>query len=149
FLAKAAIWPLNFWLVPAYAAASTPVAALFAVLTKVGVYAVLRLWTLCFPATAGDSALFGGDVLVWGGVVTLAFGSIGMMASQQLSRLAGYSIIASSGTLIAAIGFDQPALTAGALFYLASATLAAGAMFLLVELMDRARTLEVDLPPTL
>ncbi|RYY52933.1 MAG: cation:proton antiporter, partial [Comamonadaceae bacterium] len=116
------------------------------ILTKVGVYAVLRLWTLCFPSTAGDSALFGADVLIWGGIVTLAFGTIGMMASQQLARLAGYSIIASSGTLMAATGFDHPELTAGALLYLASATLAAGAMFLLVELMDRARTLEVDLP---
>jgi multicomponent K+:H+ antiporter subunit D len=146
FLTKAAVWPLNFWLVPAYAAASTPVAALFAILTKVGAYAVLRLWTLCFPAYAGASALFGADVLVWGGLATLAFGSIGMMASQRLARLAGYSVIASAGTLVAATGFDHPALTAGALFYLASATLAAGAMFLLVELMDRARALEVDVP---
>jgi multicomponent K+:H+ antiporter subunit D len=58
FLAKAALWPLNFWLPAAYAAASAPVSALFALLTKVGVYAVLRLWTLCFPASAGASALF-------------------------------------------------------------------------------------------
>ena len=46
FLAKAALWPLNFWLPAAYGAASAPVSALFAILTKVGVYAVLRLWTL-------------------------------------------------------------------------------------------------------
>ncbi len=46
FLAKAAMWPLNFWLAPAYTAASAPVAALFVILTKVGIYAVLRLWTL-------------------------------------------------------------------------------------------------------
>ncbi len=146
FLAKAAIWPMNFWLPGAYTAASTPVAAVFAVLTKVGVYAVLRLWTLCFPASAGGSALFGSDALVWGGLATLAFGSVGMMAAQNLVRLASYSIIASSGTLVAAIGFDHPALTAGALFYLASATLAAAAMYLLVELMDRARALEGDHP---
>ena len=49
FLTKAAIWPLNFWLVPAYAAASAPVAALFALMTKVGIYAILRLWTCSFP----------------------------------------------------------------------------------------------------
>ena len=60
FLAKAGLWPLNFWLPPAYAAASAPAAAVFAILTKVGVYAVLRLWTLCFPADAGASAGFGG-----------------------------------------------------------------------------------------
>lgn len=143
FLAKAALWPLNFWLPPAYAAASAPAAALFAILTKVGVYAILRLWTLCFPASAGASALFGADVLVWGGVATLAFGSIGMFASQRLARLAGYSVIASSGTLIAAVGFDAPALSSGALFYLASSTLAACALFLLVELLERARQVEL------
>ena len=143
FLAKAALWPLNFWLPPAYGAASAPSAAVFAILTKVGVYAILRLWTLCFPADAGGaSAGFGGTALIWGGLATLAFGAIGMLASQQLGRLAGYSVIASSGTLIAAIGFDAPALTSGALFYLASSTLAGCALFLLVELIERAREVE-------
>lgn len=148
FLAKAALWPLNFWLPPAYAAASAPAAALFAILTKVGVYAVLRLWTLCFPAEAGISAGFGDRVLVWGGIATLAYGAIGMMASQQLARLAGYSVIASSGTLIAAIGFDAPALSGAALYYLASSTLAACALFLLVELLERSREVE-EAPPEL
>lgn len=142
FLAKAGLWPLNFWLPPAYAAASAPAAAVFAILTKVGVYAVLRLWTLCFPADAGASAGFGGGVLVWGGIATLVFGAVGMLASQQLARLAGYSVIASSGTLVATIGFDEPALSGGALFYLASSTLAGCALFLLVELLDRAREVE-------
>ncbi|NML15757.1 monovalent cation/H+ antiporter subunit D [Azohydromonas sp. G-1-1-14] len=144
FLAKAALWPLNFWLPPAYAAASAPVAGLFVILTKVGVYAVLRLWTLCFPTGAGASAMFGSEVLVWGGLATLAFGTVGMLASQQLARLAGYSIIASSGTLIAALGFNQPALSSGALYYLASSTLAGCALFLLVELLERARQVQAD-----
>ena len=143
FLAKAGLWPLNFWLPPAYAAASAPAAAVFAILTKVGVYAVLRLWTLCFPADAGASAGFGGQALVWGGIATLAFGAVGMLASQQLARLAGYSVIASSGTLVAAIGFAAPGLGGGALFYLASSTLAGCALFLLVELLERSRQVEV------
>ena len=143
FLAKAGLWPLNFWLPPAYAAASAPVAGVFAILTKVGVYAVLRLWTLCFPADAGASAGFGGDALVWGGVATLAFGALGMLASQQLARLAGYAVIGSSGTLVAAIGFATPALSGGALYYLASSTLAGCALFLLVELLERVRQVEV------
>ncbi len=153
FLAKAALWPLNFWLPPAYAAAGAPVAAVFAILTKVGVYAVLRMWTLCFPASAGPWALFGGEALVWGGLATLAFGALGMMASQRLDRLdrldrlAGYSVITSSGTLLAAIGFDAPALTAGALFYLASSTLAGCTLFLLVELLERARQVELAPQP--
>jgi len=146
FLAKAALWPLNFWLPSAYSAASAPAAAVFAILTKVGVYAVLRLWTLCFPASAGASALFGGSTLLWGGLATVGFGAIGMLASQQLGRLAGYSVITSAGTVLAAISFDVPELTGAALFYLASSTLAACAMFLLVELVERARQVEVDAP---
>lgn len=142
FLAKAALWPLNFWLPPAYAAASAPAAALFAILTKVGVYAVLRLWTLCFPGGDALTPVFGGQVLIWGGLVTLGFGAVGMLASQQLARLAGYSIIASSGTLLAAIGFGMPALASGALFYLVSSTLAGCALFLLVELLERSRQVE-------
>jgi len=150
FLAKAAVWPLGFWLPAAYAAASAPAAALFAILTKVGVYALLRLWTLCFPAevgpSAGASAGFGGTALVLGGLATLGFGALGMMASQRLSRLVAFSVVASSGTLVAAFGLAQPALAAGALFYLASSTLAGCALFLLVELQERSR--EVELGPS-
>jgi multicomponent K+:H+ antiporter subunit D len=68
-----------------------------------------------------------------------------MMASHGLARLAGYSVIASSGTLVAAVGFDTPALSGGALFYLASSTLAGCALFLLVELLERGR--QVDRGP--
>lgn len=146
FLAKAALWPLNFWLPPAYAAAGAPSAAVFAILTKVGVYAVLRLWTLCFPESDGPSAFYGAELLAWGGIATLAYGSVGMLASQQPGRLAGYSVIASSGTLIAAIGLHETALAAGALYYLASSTLAGAAMFLLVELLERSRQVETAPP---
>lgn len=137
FLTKAAIWPLNAWLVPAYVAASTPVAALFALMTKVGIYTLLRLWTLLFSADAGPSAHFGAEVFVYGGLATLAFGVLGLMASLRLGRIAGFSIIVSSGTLLTAIGLGLSSVTSAALFYLLSATLAASALFLLVELVER------------
>ncbi len=146
FLAKAAVWPLGFWLPAAYAAASAPAAALFAILTKVGIYALLRLWTLCFPADAGASGGFGGMALVLGGIATLGFGAIGMMASQRLARLVAFSVIASSGTLLAAFGLGKPDLAAAALFYLASSTLAGCALFLLVELLERSRQVEFGPP---
>ncbi len=139
FLIKAAVWPLNFWLVPAYSAATAPVGALFALMTKVGIYAILRLWLLLFGAHAGASAHFGGPWLVGGGLVTMAFGAIGMMGSQRLGYLAGYAAIVSSGTLLAAAGFGQVNLTAGLLYYLPSSTLAISALFLLTDLMDRWR----------
>jgi multicomponent K+:H+ antiporter subunit D len=139
FLTKAAMWPLSFWLAPAYTAASAPVAALFAIMTKVGVYTVLRLWTLLFSAHAGASALFGADVLIYGGLATIAFGTFALLATQRLGRLASFSTVVSAGTLLAAIGFAQATLTAGALFYLVSSTLAVSALFLLVELVERSR----------
>lgn len=152
FLAKAAMWPLNFWLVPAYSAATAPVGGIFAILTKVGVYAVLRTWTLLFSASAGPSAEFGGPWLIGAGLVTVCLAAVGMMGSQRLGFLAGFSVIVSAGTLVAAIGFGQRALTGGALYYLVSSTLTASAFLLLIDLVDRWRnagTTPVDLAPFL
>ena len=142
FLVKAAAWPLNFWLPSTYSAAAAPVSALFAIMTKLGVYAILRVWTLLFPQDAGVSALFGGPVLVGLGLVTLAFGALGIIATQHLGRMAAFCAILSSGTLLAALGFGQPAVTGGALYYTLGSTLAISAFFLLVELVDRTREVE-------
>ena len=139
FLIKAAAWPLNFWLVPAYSAATAPVGALFALMTKVGVYTLLRLWTLLFGMDAGDSAQFGALWLIGCGMATMAFGAIGMLGSQRLTHLAGFAAILSSGTLLAAAGFGQSLLTASLLYYLPSSTLAVSALFLLADLVDRWR----------
>jgi multicomponent K+:H+ antiporter subunit D len=114
FLAKAAFWPLNFWLPAAYSAASAPSAAMFAILTKVGVVRGAAHCGPCAsrppPATRRCSA-----AACWSGAAWRRWPSArsGMLRSQQLGRLAGYSIITSSGTVIAATGFDHPALTAG------------------------------------
>lgn len=142
FLAKAAMWPMNFWLVPAYASASAPSAAVFALLTKVGIYVLLRLSTLLFSDGAGDSAGFGSQWLLWGGMITLVLGAIGMMSAQRPARMAGFAVIVSSGTLMAVFGLARPEVTAGALYYLPVSTFAVAAYFLLTELMDRSRLSE-------
>ncbi|MFF7709446.1 monovalent cation/H+ antiporter subunit D [Pseudomonas sp. NPDC007930] len=140
FLAKAGMWPLNAWLVPAYSAASAPVAALFAVLTKVGFYTVLRLWLLVFPGDAGVSAHFGQQWLLVGGLATLACATLGLFAARRLERIASLNILVSAGTLLASLGLGSEALVAAALFYLVSSTLALGALFLLAELVERSRS---------
>ncbi|MFJ2682537.1 monovalent cation/H+ antiporter subunit D [Pseudomonas sp. NPDC087342] len=140
FLAKAGMWPLNFWLVPAYSAASAPVAAMFAIMTKVGVYTLLRLWTLLFSGQAGASAYFGGDWLIYGGMATIVCAGVAILAAQRLERLASLSILVSAGILLSAIGFAQPNLIGAALFYLVSSTLALSALFLLAELIERSRS---------
>ncbi|QZP32150.1 monovalent cation/H+ antiporter subunit D [Pseudomonas sp. DR48] len=140
FLAKAGMWPLNFWLVPAYSAASAPVAAMFAIMTKVGVYTLLRLWTLLFSGKAGASAYFGGDWLIYGGMATIVCAAVAILAAQRLERMASLSILVSAGILLSAIGFAQPNLIGAALFYLVSSTLALSALFLLSELIERSRS---------
>ena len=114
-------------------------ASIFAIMTKVGAYIVLRLWLLLFGEGRGASAEFGGDWLVFGGMATVAFGAIGMLASQDMARLAAFSVLVSSGTVLAATGMGQVAVTGGALFYLVSSTLGISAFFLLVELVERGR----------
>ncbi|PUA46863.1 monovalent cation/H+ antiporter subunit D [Pseudomonas protegens] len=145
FLAKAGMWPLNFWLVPAYSSASAPVAALFAIMTKVGIYTVLRLWTLLFSGQAGASAYFGNQWLIYGGMATIFCAALAILPAQRLERMASLSILVSAGILIAVIGFAQPALTGAALFYLFSSTLALCALFLLAELIERSRS-AVEVP---
>lgn len=140
FLAKAGMWPLNFWLVPAYSSASAPVAAMFAIMTKVGVYTLLRLWTLLFSAQAGASAFFAGDWLIYGGMATIVCAAIAILAAQRLERMASLSILVSAGILLSTIGFAQPNLVGAALFYLFSSTLALSALFLLAELIERSRS---------
>jgi multicomponent K+:H+ antiporter subunit D len=139
FLVKAGMWPLCFWLPGAYSAAPPPVASVFAILTKVGIYVVLRLWLLFFGDAAGASAHVGGEWLLIGGMATVTFGAIGCMASQDMARLAAFSVLVSSGTILAAIGIGQPGVTAAALFYLVTSTLGLGAFFLLIELVERGR----------
>jgi len=139
FLVKAGMWPLCFWLPGAYAAAVPPVAAVFSIMTKVGVYVILRLWPMVFGVEAGASAYFGGNWLLIGGIVTVAFGAIGLLAAQDLPRLASFNLLVSSGTLLAAIAVGSVGVTGGALFYLVSSTLAVCAFFLLIDLIERGR----------
>jgi len=144
FLVKAAMWPLGFWLLSAYPAAAAPVAAVFAVLSKVGVYVLLRLCPLLFGTQAGEMAGYGGTLLLVGGLATIAFGTLGVLASQAMTRIAGFSLLVSSGTLLAAVGLSNAQITGGALLYLVSSTLTIGAFFLLIELIERGQNPGAD-----
>ena len=137
FLIKAGMWPLNFWLPNAYSAAVAPVAGIMTIMSKVGVYVIIRLSLLVF----GDEpeATFGLDVLFYGGLATIAFGAVGVLASQALGRLAGFSVLVSSGTLLAVVGLGDGEVTAGALLYLVSSTVTLSAFFMLIELVERGQ----------
>jgi len=145
FLIKAAAWPLNFWLPAAYGNAAAPVGAIFAIMTKVGIYALMRLgWLLVGPFGASTD-MFGGAWMLYVGIATLVFGGVGMLATQQSERLAGYAVIMSSGTLLAALGMPGASLTGPALFYLTVSVLTMGAFFPLLEMVERTQTFGADL----
>lgn len=148
FLVKGALVPVHFWLPNTYALAPGPVAALFAIMTKVGAYAVIRVWTLVFPeglASAGDIAA---GVLVPGGLITLAIGMTGVFAGGSLARVAAFAGVASMGTLFVAVGAFTPASVAAALFYLVHSTLAAALLFLIVDQVRARRgSSRLDLRP--
>ncbi len=139
FLIKAGAWPLGFWLPPTYSAASAPAAALFAIMTKVGVYAVLRASFLFFGAEPGESVGAAGPLLLFAGALTIAMSAVGMLAARTFSRIASFSILLSSGAVLAVLGTGGAQALSGALYYMVSSTFAVAAFFLLIELLNRAR----------
>ena len=144
FCIKAALLPLNFWLPDTYRAASAPVAALFAIMTKVGVYAVLRTTTLIFGESGGPAAHAAWPWLPVLAMVTLLFGAVSALAAQQLRSAVVSCIVASAGTLLLGVGMATPASVAASLVYLVNSTLAGAALFLLADLIATSRGASAD-----
>lgn len=139
FALKAALLPLYFWLPQAYAAASAPVAALFAIMTKVGVYAIVRVFTLVFGPHAGVAADVAAPWILPLALATLAAAALGALASSNLRALIAYLIIVSIGMLLVAIGlFSTQGLTA-ALVYMMHTTLVTAGLFLLADVIGAQR----------
>ena len=149
FLIKAGAWPLNFWLPTTYVAASSPIGAVFSLMTKVGVYAVLRIGTLL--ASGNEQTSFIDVGLFYGGAATIAYAAAGMLASRQLGRVVSYCVVTSTGLLFMALGLRVDALTGPVILYLVSSVLATSAFFMLNGLAQRTRTLRIreaaDLTP--
>jgi multicomponent K+:H+ antiporter subunit D len=149
FAVKGALVPLQFWLPNTYAHAPGPVSALFAIMTKVGAYAILRVYTLIFPPDSVTGTFYA-DLLVPAALVTLAVGMIGVLGATTLARMAAFAAIGSMGTLFLAIsGFSQPT-AAVALYYLIHSTLAGALLFLVADMVLERRgngSLRRVLPP--
>jgi multicomponent K+:H+ antiporter subunit D len=138
FLLKSAVMPVGLWLPGVYASACVPAAILFAVLTKVGIYALLRVMTVPLAAAPATADLFD-PWLVWLAVATILFGSVGTLAARSLSTVVANLVLLSAGTLLAVIAHADAQSIAAALYYLPHTTLVSGAMFLLVAEIARAR----------
>lgn len=138
FAVKAALVPLHFWLPATYANAPGPVAALFAIMTKVGVYGIIRFTTLAFPAATPVGALIL-EILLPAALVTLVLGQLGVFGARNLGRMAAFAAIGSIGTLMIAVALPSTGATSAAIYYMVHSTLAAGALFLILDLIERRR----------
>ena len=136
---KSALLPLYFWLPRAYASSSAPVAALFAIMTKVGIYAMLRVFTQIYGSTSGPLQ----DLIMrwlWPlALLTVLFGAIGLLAARYLKLQLGYLVIISAGTLQATIAMGTEAAIRGALFYLLHSTFVTAGFFLVADMISRER----------
>jgi multicomponent K+:H+ antiporter subunit D len=136
---KAALAPLSLWLPATYAAACAPVAALFAIMTKVGVYAILRVHGVVFGADAGASALLVQPLLLPLALATSVMGVLGALSARTLERLVAWLTVASVGTILVALGLYSTAAWSAALYYMVNSTLVVAGLFLLAELVSAQR----------
>jgi len=128
---KAAIVPMNLWLPATYHAPTTPVSALFAIMTKVGVYAIIRVF---IPLFGPDQAAVGGVADPWIGglgLATLVVGTLGALAATELKRLVTFLVVASVGIQVTALGQFTEVGLAAAVFYIIHSTLLMAALFLM------------------
>ncbi|WP_340286932.1 monovalent cation/H+ antiporter subunit D [Sulfitobacter pontiacus] len=151
FAVKAAILPLHFWLPASYSEAPAPVAALFAIMTKVGAYCIIRFYTLVFPP---DLEITQGLFDVWlmpAALLTVALGMAGVLGAKRADRMVAFSVIGSMGMLLAAVSVFTPAGISAALYYAIHSTFAAAALFLLIDVIRSRRGAAevsfVDAPP--
>jgi multicomponent Na+:H+ antiporter subunit D len=132
FSVKAAVFPLSLWLPDSYPTAPAPVTAVFAgLLTKVGVYAILRMQTLLFP----DSPLT--DLLMWAALVTMVVGILGAIAQSDIKRMLSFTLVSHIGYMVFGIGLATGAGVSGAVFYVAHHITIQTALFLVVGLIER------------
>ncbi|MCX4188823.1 monovalent cation/H+ antiporter subunit D [Methylophaga sp. OBS3] len=141
---KAAMFPLYLWLPGAYSYTSAPVAALFAIMTKVGLYAMIRVHGTIFGESAGALAYIHSDWILVLGLVTLGLAALGVLAARILRQQVAYLILASVATLLVAIGINSEAAFSATIYYLIHSTFIGAALFLLADVIRIARGTHAD-----
>jgi multicomponent Na+:H+ antiporter subunit D len=129
---KAAIFPLQAWLPDSYPTAPASVTAVFAgLLTKVGVFAIVRLQTLLFP----DSPLT--DLLLVVAILTMLVGILGALAQGEIKRLLSFTLVSHIGYMLLGIALGTEIGLGGAIFYIVHHILVQTALFIVVGLIER------------
>ncbi|MHB8171368.1 MAG: Na+/H+ antiporter subunit D [Thermincolia bacterium] len=128
FALKAALFPLFFWLPGSYSAPPAPIAALFGgLLTKVGIYSLIRVFTMIFAYNTGYTHNF----LIWIAGLTMVFGVIGAVASMDVRKILAYNIVSAVGFMIMGLGIFTTVSLAGAIYYMIHDMIVKSALFLL------------------
>jgi len=130
---KAAIVPVHLWLPATYDAPVGPVSALFAIMTKVGVYAIIRVFIPIFGPGQGWAVGVAEPWVLPLGLITLVAGSLGVLASTDLKKMITYLVVASVGTQVTAVGLFTESGLSAAVFYIAHSTLLTAGFFLLAD----------------
>lgn len=129
---KAAVFPLSNWLPDSYPTAPAPVTAVFAgLLTKVGVYAIIRIHTLLFPGGELD------DVLLIAGLLTMLIGILGAIAQSDIKRLLSFTLISHIGYMVFGVALSSESGMSGAIYYVAHHIIVQTTLFLVVGLIER------------
>ena len=129
---KAAVFPLSAWLPDSYPTAPAPVTAVFAgLLTKVGVYAIMRTHTLLFPGGSMD------NVLLVAALATMLIGIMGAIAQADIKRLLSFTLVSHIGYMIFGIALSSKIGMSAAIYYVAHHILVQTTLFLVVGLIER------------
>ncbi len=129
---KAAVFPLSFWLPDSYPTAPAPVTAVFAgLLTKVGVYAIIRTETLLFPGPELN------PVLLTVAILTMVVGVLGAVAQTDIKRLLSFTLVSHIGFMILGIGLGTVAGTAATIYYIVHHIVVQTTLFLAAGLIER------------
>ena len=126
---KAAMLPVGFWLPKTYAVAATPVAAIFTIMTKVGIYAILRVNGTVFQDELSQKILM--TWLLPLGLITSLYGVIGALGADRLRRFVGFMMLSSVGSILIALSLASSAAWSAGLYYMVHSTLIAAAFYLL------------------
>ncbi len=129
---KAAVFPLSTWLPDSYPTAPAPVTAVFAgLLTKVGVYAIMRTHSLLFPGGSMD------NVLLIAALATMLIGIMGAIAQADIKRLLSFTLVSHIGYMVFGIALSSKIGMSAAIYYVAHHILVQTTLFLVVGLIER------------
>lgn len=131
---KAALFPLYFWLPAAYHTPLPAVSAIFAaLLTKVGVYSLIRVFLTVFP----DSADLAREAMIWAALATMMLGALGALAESDLRRLVSFTVISGVGVMVAGLAIGTEKALLGSIFYIIHSIIISATLFMAAGLVTR------------